>query len=47
MPPVPEHDLQSILQRIREALDELAQEMRQMQWRVGKLERQYGVSASD
>jgi len=43
MPPLPEDDLSSILQYLRDMLDELASDMRSVQWRLVKLERQYGA----
>ena len=43
MPVLPEDDLPSILQYLRDMLDELASEMRSVEWRLMKLERQYGA----
>jgi hypothetical protein len=42
-PPPPQSDVQSILLQLRTALEEIAVEMLQVQWRVAKLERLFGV----
>ena len=47
MPLLPEDDLSSILQYLRDMLDELASDMRSVEWRLVKLERQYGALPSD
>jgi hypothetical protein len=45
--PVSETDAQSILIRLREAIDELTVELQRVQWRVAKLERQIGLPNTD
>jgi transposase len=42
-PAQPENEIQSLLRRLREAIDELSRDMQQVQWRLGNLERQFGV----
>jgi len=37
----------SILESLREMVEELAVDMRQMQWRLTKLERQFGATGKD
>jgi len=50
VPPVPisdQDELIPIILQLREMVDELAADMQQIQWRLAKLERQYGTAAND
>jgi hypothetical protein len=47
MPKTSDDDAMSILESLREMVEELAVDMRQMQWRLTKLERQFGATGKD
>ena len=47
MPILPDDDLPTIMQYLRDLLDEISADMRSVQWRLVKLEHQFGALATE
>jgi hypothetical protein len=47
VPETSDEDAMSIVESLRAMIEELFTDMRQVQWRLAKLERQYGAASKD